>query len=382
MRILYVATDQVVPGTKGGSIHVTAVARGLAALGHEVHALVTAGASGLPADDTVRWHALPPPLGRHQLRFLLASKVASLARTIRPQVVMERYYNFGGEGLRAARDARAPYILEVNAPVIDYPGSPKRALDRALVVEPMRRWRDRLCAAAALIVTPRRSIVPSFVPAERLLEAEWGADTAAFHPGASGPLPFRRPEGILVCFAGAFRAWHGAIHLVHAMRTLQARGRHDISAVLIGDGPELTPVRDAAAGLDRVIFTGALRHDLMPACLASADIGVAPFDVRAHAPLALAFYWSPLKIFEYMATGLPVVAPDLPRLREIVSHEREGLLYDADAPDALAAALERLADSGSLRTQMGAAGRARAARDYGWDTHCRKLDEALARCAS
>ena len=47
----------------------------------------------------------------------------------------------------------------------------------------------------------------------------------------------------------------------------------------------------------------------MPACLAAADIGVAPFDVAAHAPLALGFYWSPLKIFEYMAAGLPVVAP-------------------------------------------------------------------------
>ena len=42
---------------------------------------------------------------------------------------------------------------------------------------------------------------------------------------------------------------------------------------------------------------------LLPACLAAADIGVAPFDTAAHAPLSLAFYWSPLKVFEYMAGG-------------------------------------------------------------------------------
>ena len=69
MRILYVAIDQVVPGTKGGSMHVAAVADGLAALGHEVHVLATAGSTGFPPGP-VRWHALRPPLGVRQLRLL------------------------------------------------------------------------------------------------------------------------------------------------------------------------------------------------------------------------------------------------------------------------------------------------------------------------
>jgi glycosyltransferase involved in cell wall biosynthesis len=383
MRILYVATDQTVPGTKGGSIHVTAVARGLAELGHEVHALVTPAEGGLPSGTAVRWHALSPPLGMRHLRFLLGAAVARLSEAIEPDVVMERYYNFGGEGMRAAAHARAPYVLEVNAPIVDYAGSPKRMLDRALIVEPMRRWRDRQCAAAALVITPSASIVPPSLPASRVLEVEWGADTRAFHPGASGPLPFRTPEGVVtVVFAGAFRSWHGAINLVHAMRTLQARGRRDVTAVMIGDGPELPRVRDAAAGLERVTFTGAVRHDLVPACLAASDIGVAPFEVSAHAPLTLDFYWSPLKIFEYMSTGLPVVAPDIPRLRHIVADGREGVLYDASVPDALALSIERLADDTTLRKAMGAAARERAVREFGWDVHCRKLDEALRRCVS
>lgn len=383
MRILYVATDQTVPGTKGGSIHVIAVAHGLAALGHEVHVLVTPGTDGLPHDDVVRWYPFGPPLGLKQLRFLRSAAVQSLSAEIRPDLVMERYYNFGGEGMRAARVARVPYVLEVNAPIVDYPGSPKRTIDRALLVEPMRRWRDRQCAAAALVVTPSAAIVPPSVRPERILEVEWGADTRRFRPGAAGAVPFsRRPGDVYVVFAGAFRSWHGAIHLVEAMRTLHARGRRGISAVMIGDGPEFPAVRQAASGLEGVTFTGALSHDLMPACLASADIGVAPFDVSAHAPLSLDFYWSPLKIFEYMASGLPVVAPDIPRLRHIVADGREGLLYDAASPDALASALERLADDGVVRKAMGVAARERAVREFGWDVHCRKLDEALRRCAS
>ena len=124
------------------------------------------------------------------------------------------------------------------------------------------------------------------------------------------------------------------------------------------------------------MFTGAVPHAAMPACLAAADIGVAPFVVSAHGPLALGFYWSPLKLFEYMATGLPVVAPVVDRIPSLVEHGREGLLYDAATPGALAAALERLTDP-ALRDVLGSAGRARAIREYSWRAHCEALVNAI-----
>ena len=80
---------------------------------------------------------------------------------------MERYYNFGGEGMVAAHRTDALAVLEVNAPVVDHPGSTKRLLDRALLAEPMRRWREWQCRAADLIVTPSAAIVPDFVGKER-----------------------------------------------------------------------------------------------------------------------------------------------------------------------------------------------------------------------
>jgi glycosyltransferase involved in cell wall biosynthesis len=377
MRILYSAIDQTVPGTVGGSVHVRAVAEGLAALGHEVHVLASAGRNGFPA-GAVRWLAMRPPLGRKELRWARRTQVTRLARELRAEAVIERYYNFGGEGILAGRAAGALTMLEVNAPVIDYEGSPKRRLDRALLLEPMRRWREHLCAQADVIVTPSARILPAGTPPEKIVELEWGADTERFRPGAPGAPPFVRPGGVVALFAGAFRNWHGAIHLVRAMKELRGRGVSGLAAVLVGDGPELGAVRSAAAGMEEVVFTGAVPHESMPACLAAADIGVAPFDTGAHAPLALGFYWSPLKIFEYMAAGLPVVAPAIPRIATLVEHDREGVLYDPSRPGSLAASLERLLDVG-LRRRLAASARDRAERDYSWTAHCRALDAALRR---
>ncbi len=379
MRILYVATDQRVPGFHGGAVHVTAVAEGLAALGHEVHVLASPGAAGFPAGRAT-WHALSPPLGLRQLRWLRGARVLETARRLRPDVVIERYYNFGGEGLRAARALGAVAVLEVNAPVLDHPGSWKRRLDRLLLVEPMRRWREWQCRTADLIVTPTAAIVPAWAR-DRVVELEWGADTRHFHPGAKGSVPFARAPGeVVVIFAGAFRRWHGAVHLVQAVRRLHAQGHRDVRAVLVGDGPERRRVEQAAAGLDGVTLVGPVDHRAMPACLAAADIGAAPFDVDAHGPLRLGFYWSPLKVFEYMAAGLPVVAPDVGRLRRLVRHGQEGLLYDPTDPDGLARAIVHVKDP-TLRAALGRAARDRAVRDFGWDVHCRKLDDALRRAA-
>lgn len=387
MKILYAAIDQTVPGTKGGSVHVAAVAEGLAALGHDVAALVTPG-SDAPRPSSVRWIAMPPPFGSTHLRLARSGRIAALARGIRPDAIIERYHNFGGEAIRLAPKLGSVGMLEVNAPVIDHPGSAKALLDRALIVQPMRRWRERLCRTADVIVTPDPSILPRGIPPERIRVLEWGADTDRFRPDAASGAPHvdLRASTVAV-FSGAFRSWHGAINLVDAIKVLRARGQSAIGALFIGDGPELPRVKAAAAGIDGIAFAGAVPHDRMPAMLASAHIGVAPFDPAAHAPLSLGFYWSPLKIFEYMATGLPVVAPAVDRLPALVANGREGLLYEVPLEssahdrrrrhaEALADALLKLSDP-AVRAPLAAAARARAVRDYSWAAHCRALEAAL-----
>jgi glycosyltransferase involved in cell wall biosynthesis len=179
-------------------------------------------------------------------------------------------------------------------------------------------------------------------------------------------------------FAGAFRSWHGAVQLPEALSRLASAGDPRFGAVMIGDGPERDAAERAAGQTPGIVFTGAVPHEQLPASLAAADIGVAPFDPVQHAPLQLGFYWSPLKIFEYMAAGLPVVAPALPRLRRLVEHEREGLLYDPEDPGALDRTIAALADV-TVRRRLGAAARERVVRDFSWQAHCAALDARLRR---
>jgi len=375
LRVLYAALDQRVPGVLGGSVHVEAVASGLAALGHDVHVAVQPG--GAWPKGAVHWHAMAPPLGQPSLRWIKRGAVRALARTTRADVIIERYYNFGGEGVLAAQDLGVPSVLEVNAPVIDFPGSPKAAIDRALLLQPMRRWRDRLCRLAALFVTPSAEILPDWIDRRKVLEVEWGADVDRFQPARPGTRPTMRADhDIRAVFAGAFRTWHGAVHLSAALARLHRSGDRRFGGVFIGDGPERPTVERAAEGIPGIEFTGAMAHERLPAALAACDIGVAPFDPIKHAPLRLGFYWSPLKIFEYMASGLPVVAPALPRLGRLVEHGREGLLYDPADPRGLDLALQALAEP-DVRHRMGAAARTRVVRDFSWDAHCRALDARL-----
>ena len=379
MRILYVASDQRVPGRTGGSVHVLEVARGLAARGHEVHAVVHR-APELPAlesSDGVVWHRIGwwPP--QRLFRFRALATVTRIATAARPDVVMERYYNFGGEGVRAASRLGLPALLEVNSPVVDHPGSLKGLLDGLLLLRPLRRYREALCRKTAALVSPLPQIVPEFAR-DKTTTVTWGANVTAFTPERRSDATRHAlgvPDGATaVLFSGSFRPWHGVHVFEAAARHLRAR--EDLYFLLVG-GPE-----DGPATRFRGRRLGMLPYERMPEVVAAADVGVAPYDTKRLSQLRLGFYWSPLKIFEYMASGLPTVTVPVPPLTDIVRAEAEGLFFrEGDAVD-LAARLVRLAQDGALRRRLGSAARARVVERYSWARHCEQLEAVLQRIAA
>lgn len=372
------ASDQQVPGRTGGSVHVLEVARGLAARGHEVHAVIWR-ASGL-ADREIRegvaWHRIRwvPP---HRLfRFRARGVVGRIADAVRPDAVMERYYNFGGEGIRAAAERGLPSLLEVNSPVVDHPGSLKAGLDRALLWRPFRSYRERLCRQATALVSPLPQIVPAFAR-EKTVTVTWGANVDAFRPELRSPAVRRQlgiPEkAVAVLFSGSFRPWHGVPILEAAAR--QLAHREDLFFVLAGGA------RSGPGDGYRGLRLGTVAYERMPELVAAADIGVAPYDTSRLRQLALGFYWSPLKVFESMASGLPTLTiPRFP-LTEIVREEEEGLHFAEGDPSSLAAAIVRLAEDPALRRRLGQNARRRVVAHYSWARHCAALEDVLRRIA-
>jgi glycosyltransferase involved in cell wall biosynthesis len=383
VRILYVASDVALSDAHGGAVHVREVASGLAALGHEVWVIVRGrpGQDMRGREDGFEIRRVLQRVPSRIFRLIALPAVDREARELRPDVVIERYYNFGGEGVIVARRLSVPALLEVNSPMVEYPGSLKDRLDR-LVGSPLRRWREYLAREAAGFVAPTATILPAFVEHERVHELPWGANTERFHPGVpAANLAFVRGRKV-VAFVSSFRSWHGASSLVEAAAKLR---RNDVLFLMIGDGPERAGVesRIAALGLARsFVFTGAIPHENVPSYLRHAFVGVAPFETRRHRYLEIDFYWSPLKILEYMAMALPVVTVDLPALRRIVRPGVDGLVYPEGDIAALAAALAELLDSPEKARSFGHFARERVVEDFSWRRHCTVLDTILRQLAA
>ncbi len=356
------------------------VARGLAARGHEVHVLALAGERR--TNGAVMPFELHPsrlPFDHRFFRWTARRRVEKLIDELGIEAVMERYYNFGGEGVRAAHARRIPSLLEVNSPIREHPGSLKNALDRAVLFRPLARIREELLTKASALVTPLPSIVPEDVPGEKVHRVHWGANVDRFRPDVDGKR-LAIPEGAkVVVFSGSFRPWHGADLLVRAASRVLSR---DPAAffLFVGSGPtwEETRLLARKLGLENaVLFTGPVAYDEMPSHLRAASVGVAPYEPSRLGQMKLGFYWSPLKIFEYMATALPVVALDVPPLAEVVRPEQEGLLVAEGDEEALAAAIVRLLADPVRARSMGQAGRERVVAHFSWQRHCGELERIL-----
>jgi glycosyltransferase involved in cell wall biosynthesis len=417
MRIAYLCADFGIPirGHKGASVHVREMVAALAAQGHDVrvfapnpgngHSLAaplhTISSTGLPdacrrvARHVARWRHPRLDKEARELAYNLTlyRHVYAQVRRWRPDAVYERYSLFNLSGLALARRLGVPHLLEVNAPLRH-----ERARTKGLALAAVARLVERrlfggsdavLTVSTALrhyaleqgarpartLVLPNAVDTRRFTPGDRQ-QVTGDSPGTVLSPDAYRLSPATRArlglatDAFVVGFAGSLKPWHGTDVLLDAF----ARMKDHVPGarlLIVGEGPQGDALRTRAARLGigtDVIFAGKVAHDAMPQMLAAMDVAVAPYLEVPD------FYFSPLKLYEYMASGLAVVASDAGEIAALVRDGQTGILCPPGKVAALAAALLSLAHDSGLRAQLGMAARVEAER-HSWSENARIVAE-------
>ncbi len=373
MKILYSAAGTPIPGTHGGSVHTLELCRALSRRGHEVHLAALASCGALGDLDGVALHPLKRLLPVTLLEWTARRSLRRLIDALEPDVVVERFYTFGGAALTAAHAAGVPAVLEINSPARDYPGSLRDTLDKLTLVRPVDRWRRRQLAMSAGFYTTSRHLLPPDLQ-DRATVVVNGVDIERFRPGAE-----TAATGPLRCvYVSSFRSWHGAEDLVAAVAHCAAR-RVSLQVTCIGEGPRWKLARAAAvaAGVENHIeFVGRVSHARIPELLADADVGLAPFAPDQFRALELGWFWSPIKIFEYLAAGLALITADIAELKELLPPTVATFYRCGDAL-ALAEALMELESNRPAVRAMGHEARSLVERKYTWDQQAAAVEAVL-----
>jgi len=292
-----------------------------------------------------------------------------------PDLIYERASLYATAGVALARSLDVPLILELNAPLALEQSAYRNSglAELAALAE-----RFTLTHADAVIVVSsalREHALACGVARDRVHVLPNGVDPAAFHQGPRDPAVRARLKlgpGPVLGFVGGLRPWHG-VEILPALLERLAPRHPDLRLVIAGDGPLRA---DLERGLDerglapRVVFTGLLPHEETAAVIRQFDVALAPYGPTEHA-----FYFSPLKLFEYMACGIAVVAPELGQIPEIIRHGETGLLYPAGDLDGLASRCEELVADPTLRARLGRAAARLVQGAHTWDHNARRVME-------
>ena len=354
MYIAYVCLDPGIPvfGTKGASVHIQEVVREYRRRGHDVTVYATRRGSDVP-DDPAELRVVDVPITtrdeeeRERAQQAASASVSDMVRAGGYDLVYERYSLFS----TVIAECGVPGILEVNAPLIDEQRTHRMLVDEQAADAALQ---EQVQAALATICVsdPVRDWVIARTEGTRVFTVPNGVNVHRITPQPESP------GAPVVTFVGTLKPWHGVDVLLRA----RAQAHKDWQLRIIGDGPMRAELDDLARslGID-VDFRGAVTPDAIPQHMAGTAIGVAPYPAMDTDSDQ---YFSPLKVYEYMAAGLPVVASRVGQLPEIMGES--AYLVPPSDPEALAAALDALVANPVERARVGSDNRRQAEREHSW----------------
>ena len=321
-------------GTKGAARHLAGVAGGLTRLGHRVTT-----------------YAEREPVGPHPVPVVGLDELTDS----RPDVIYERYSLSSGAALAHARSVGASFVLEVNAPLVD---EATRHRPDTVDVSAAQRERAIIADADAVIMVSRP--LAKWARGFRdgpIMVIQNGFEPTWFPEGANHQATDQR-----LVFLGHPKPWHGADRIPHLVDRLNRRGLHP-SVLVIGGGDGADELMEQArdVGVETQLeITGPVSPQEASRLVATAAIGLAPYPTQPD------FYFSPLKVLDYLAAGLAIVSTNQGDIAELVG--KAGVVVnDPDDDDAITDAVATLLQNPALRSKMGRSGRKRAFSTLTWE---------------
>ena len=405
MKVLYLCTDPGIDltGHGGGAIHIRAAVRALARLGHSVTVVSSAVTDAAAASQSLHATVRPAPLSRWNrglVRLIQAGNRAAgragrqhpdlvrvlhnvsfarvadaVIRQDRPDFIYERYSLWSYAGRSLAKRHRIPHVLEVNAPLV-YEQNRYRGLCLPKLAARVERaiWRgaDLLIAVSQPL---GQQIECAGIPADRIVVLANGVELERFlldGERAAARERLKLAGRYVIGLVGTFKPWHGTETLLAAFADLH-RSDPLTHLLLVGDGPGRAQLEERVrdAGLRAAVtFTGTVPHHEVPRHIIAMDVAVVPY------PALTETYYSPLKLFEYMAAGRPIVASRMGQVAEILEEGQTGLLFEPGNVRELSDCLRRIRRAAAWGEELGRQAR-EACRAYTWDNNAARLIEQV-----
>jgi glycosyltransferase involved in cell wall biosynthesis len=297
----------------------------------------------------------------------MAADLVPLVRELRPAILHAHSGHRGGEHALVALALReqfgTPVVYEVRGLFESSWTSDTTISERAEIYHRRLAQETRILhdvdGVVAISEALADDLVARGIPRAKITIVPNGIDAAALGEAERDPA-LRARLGLdgrfVVGYLGNLDHWREGIeNLITALAELHRRGRSEVAVLVVGDGTRRASLEDHAARLGvagSIRFTGRVPHEEVGQYYAQMELFTNPrVDERASR------YITPLKPFEAMALGVPVLVSDLPALREIVDPPTRGVVAPPGDAAELAAAIELLVDDPVQRARLGAAGR-------------------------
>jgi glycosyltransferase involved in cell wall biosynthesis len=289
-------------------------------------------------------------------------------------------YNIGVA--RACKKLGIPYVIFFDADQIaelDFMGKPLTGLLRWRAKNLLR---ENLSVAQQIICVSepaKKHLVTNWnVPADKIIVLSNAVDVHRFQPDFDLRAQTRASLALtshpLVVFVGSFYQWHDILTLLDAFAVV-LQSNPTARLVLVGDGVEREKMMRHATTLktsEAVTFTGYVTHAEVARYVNAADIAVVPVPAMKQE-----MWLSPMKLFEYMASGKAVIASAMGQIVNVIRDGENGLLVSAGDKDVLAGVINRLIKDTDLRDRLGKQAREDALKNHSWEQYRSQLENVL-----